>query len=89
MGLAQEPIRGPRGPGANKLKNAVPEPLCEEWMQFVRTHCKGDCVIDLCAGYQSLKPFALKYGFNYIAVDVLGDRNRNLRKRESGGMSNS
>ena len=31
--------------------------------------------IDLCAGFQSMKPFALAHGFNYIAVDVLGDRN--------------
>ena len=30
-----------------------------------------------------------KHGFNYIAVDVLGDRNRHLRKRESGGMPSS
>ena len=85
MGLAQEPIRGPRGPGANKLKNAVPDLLCEEWMQYVQVHTRGDCIIDLCAGYQSLKPFALKYGFNYIAVDVLGDRNRNLRKERERG----
>ena len=31
--------------------------------------------IDLCAGFQSIKPWALKNGFNYVAVDVLGDRN--------------
>ena len=55
----------------------------------MKASTQGDTIIDLCAGYQSLKPFALKHGFNYIAVDVLGDRNRNLRKRESGGMSNS
>ena len=84
-GLAQEPIRGPRGPGANKLKNAVPDLLCDEWIQYVQAHTHGNCIIDLCAGYQSLKPFALKYGFNYIAVDVLGDRNRNLRKERERG----
>ena len=32
-------------------------------------------IIDLCAGFQSLKPYALAHGYNYIAVDVLGDRN--------------
>ena len=88
-GLAQEPIRGPRGPGANKLKNAVPDKLCDDWLQYVKANTHGNTIIDLCAGYQSLKPFALKHGFNYIAVDVLGDRNRHLRKRESGGMSSS
>ena len=45
-------------------------------------HPEQDTIIDLCAGYQSLKPLALKYGFNYIAVDVLGDRN--LRRTASG-----
>ena len=84
-GLAQEPIRGPRGPGATRLKNAVPGALCEEWIQHVKTHSHGNCIIDLCAGFQSLKPFAMKHGFNYIAVDVLGDRtSRGKSERERG-----
>ena len=33
-------------------------------------------IIDLRAGFQSIKPWALKHGFNYIAGYVLGDRNR-------------
>ena len=79
-GLAQEPIRGPRGPGATKLKNAVPGELCDEWLQVMLDRRKAvphqNTIIDLCAGFQSIKPWALKHGFNYIAVDVMGDRNR-------------
>ena len=66
-----------------RLKNAVPELLLEEWMQALvrrrQSHPEQDTILDLCAGYQSLKPFAMKYGFNYIAVDTLGDRN--VRRR--------
>ena len=35
--------------------------------------------IDLCAGFQSIKPRALTNGSNYAAVGVIGDRN--LRRR--------
>jgi hypothetical protein len=82
-GLAQEPIRGPRGVGANKLKNAVPDMLMQEWMASMirrRKHFPDqNTIVDLCAGYQSLKPWVLANGFNYVAVDILGDRN--LRRR--------
>ena len=84
-GLAQEPIRGPRGAGALKLKNAVPAPLCEEWIQHLKSAPKGSCVIDLCAGYQSLKPHALAHGFSYIAVDLRGDRNTWPPVERTGG----
>ena len=83
LGHAQEPCRGPTGTGATKEKNAVPDMLCQEWMHAlqlrVRNQPELNTVIDLCAGYQSLKPWALANGFNYIAVDILGDRN--LRRR--------
>jgi transposase InsO family protein len=86
-GLAQEPCRGPRGQGANKLKNSVPDLLLQEWMATLvrRRECYPDqnTVIDLCAGYQSLKPWAMANGFNYIAVDIMGDRN--LKRRTTGG----
>ena len=78
-GLAQEPTRGPRGPGSTKLKNAVPDELCAEWLQVLldmRAACpQQNAIIDLCAGFQSIKPWALKNGFNYAAADVLGGRN--------------
>ena len=76
-GLAQEPIRGCRGKGATRFKNAIPPALCKEWMRaLVKDRRTGqDTVIDLCAGFQSLKPLAIANGYNYIAVDILGDRN--------------
>ena len=33
-------------------------------------------VIDLCSGFQSWKPVAARLGMRYVAVDVLGDRNK-------------
>ena len=85
-GLAQEPERGPRGFGANKLKNSVPDGLCSEWMDLLvanrKLHPEQDTVIDLCAGYQHMKDWCLKNGFNYIAIDMLGDRN--LKRRAIG-----
>ena len=79
-GHAQEPIRGPRGPGANKIKNEWPRELTEEILETIKA-CNTDptkpkTIIDLCAGYQSSRDAVLAAGFNYIAVDVLGDRNR-------------
>ena len=76
-GLAQEPIRGCRGKGATRFKNSIPPELCKEWMQAVVADRRSgqNTIIDLCAGFQSLRPYALAHGYNYIAVDVLGDRN--------------
>ena len=76
-GLAQEPIRGCRGKGATRFKNSIPPALCKEWMKaVVKDSAPGQhTIIDLCAGFQSLKPYAIANGFNYVAVDVLGDRN--------------
>ena len=56
-------IRGPRGPGATKLKNAVPGELCDEWLQVTLDRRKAvphqKTIIDLGAGPQSIKPWAL------------------------------
>jgi len=88
-GLAQEPIRGPRGPGANKLLNSIPDKLTQEWMDSMvkRRIDQPDqnTIIDLCAGYQSIKQWALDNGFNYIAVDIMGDRN--IRRRQAAKSS--
>ena len=32
-------------------------------------------VIDLCSGWQSMRPVCEKLGLDYIAVDIEGDRN--------------
>ena len=79
--IAQEPHRGPTGVGATKLKNAVPDKRIQEWTEAMvhrrAKHPEQNVIIDLCAGYQSVKTLAMAHvhGFNYIAVDIAGDRN--------------
>jgi len=73
--VAQEPYRE----CGVREKNAIPAKLLEELVQSVKSSKRArhkSTIIDLCAGYQSLKPVALQYGFNYIAVDIRGDRSR-------------
>ena len=65
-----------RGPGANKLLNCIPDKLMQEWMDSM-VKCRIDhpdqnTIVDLCAGYQSIKQWALNNRFNYIAVDITG-----------------
>lgn len=76
--IAMEPIRGPRGAGHTKEKNALPAELLEEVLvqaKRERGEVGADVIIDLCAGFQSWRPVAAKHGFRYVAVDVMGDRN--------------
>ena len=37
---------------------------------------KADIVVDLFAGWQSLKPVCEKLGLRYIAADLYGNRNK-------------
>ena len=37
---------------------------------------QADIVVDLVAGWQSLKPVCEKLGLRYIAVDLYGNRNK-------------
>jgi len=77
--LAMEPHRGPRGVGSVKDKNAVPSLLLEEILLASvprKSDLKGKVIIDLCAGFQSWAPVADKFKCKYVAVDIVGDRNR-------------
>ena len=85
MGWRKNPSEDLGEPELSNCENAVPAPLCEEWIQHLKSAPKGSCVIDLCAGYQSLKPHALAHGFNYIAVDLRGDRNTWSPVERTGG----
>ena len=79
-GIAQEPIRGPRGKGATAFKNSIPRQLCEEIIASLPPPTpEANTIIDLCAGFQSMREPALAAGFNYIAVDILGDRSSRLK----------
>ena len=69
----------PKGKGATKLINSWPDKLSQELLAVVRQQIPAGSskrvVLDLCSGWQSLKPLVLAAGFDYVAVDVKGDRN--------------
>ena len=73
--IARHPADGFRGQGATRMKNAMPK----AWLKEVLTHAMKNSskrtVIDLCAGWQSLRPVCEELNLNYIAVDIAGDRN--------------
>ena len=75
--IAMEPIRGPRGHGHVKEKNALPEGLLRVVLHHAlleRPLVGTDVVIDLCSGFQSWRPVAEELGCRYVAVDIMGDR---------------
>ena len=77
--LAMEPHRGPRGKGHERVKNALPPLLLEEVLLASVPHkreLKGKVIIDLCAGFQSWAPVADKFKCKYVAIDIVGDRNK-------------
>ena len=64
---------GPTGSGIEQQKNAVPPMLLDEILSAVksqRTDSKRTWVIDLFAGYGSLRAVAKAQGLNYLAVDM-------------------
>ena len=74
-------LRGPRGKGHNKEKNALPLDLLREFTDCAlselpqRRTKRRRVIVDLCSGYQSWKPVASENDCIYVAMDVLGDRN--------------
>ena len=73
--IAREPKDGFRGPGATAMKNAMPDMWMQEFMQEAAKNTSKSVVIDLCAGWQGLRPVCEALGLDYIAVDIEGDRN--------------
>ena len=64
---------GPTGSGIEQQKNAVPPMLLDEILSAVksqRTDSKRTWIIDLFAGYGSLRAVAKAQGLNYLAVDM-------------------
>ena len=74
--LAMHPQRGTRGVGASRQKNGMPKRLLAEilWNAAQTTPLEGRVVLDLCAGFQSLREVALEAGADYLAVDLKGER---------------
>ena len=77
--LAMEPLRGPRGKGHTKEKNALPFDLLSEIATKALASHPGKVIINLCAGFQSWAPVAEMLGCQYVAVDAMGDRNARSR----------
>ena len=76
MALAVDPQRGPRGTNAVKMTCGIPEKLIIELLTAVNEveRIEDKVVLDLCAGFQSLREQVLKMGANYVAVDIMGAR---------------
>lgn len=76
MALAVDPERGPRGAGATQASCGIPEKLVTEILGALSEFedLKGKVVVDMCAGFQSLKEPVLKAGARYVAVDIAGER---------------
>jgi hypothetical protein len=76
MALAVDPQRGPRGTNAVKMTCGIPEKLIIELLKAVNEveTIEDKVVLDLCAGFQSLREQVTKMGAKYVAVDVMGAR---------------
>jgi hypothetical protein len=80
--LGVEPRRAPQGQGSTRIRNSVASGLLEEIVTHAltkSTNPKARIILDLCSGFQSLRPIATRLGCSYIAVDLVGDRNRHLK----------
>ena len=82
--IGRNPNDGPRGKGAKKMKNHIPEEFNREILiHALKTNNDPyrNVVIDVFAGWQSLKPVCEELGLHYIAVDIKGDRNEQTSKK--------
>jgi len=76
MTLATDPQKGPRGVGATSQTCGIPNGLIKEILVAVaeRAALGGKVVLDLCAGFQSIRNEVLKAGAKYVGVDIQGRR---------------
>ena len=76
MALAVDPQRGPRGANAVKMTCGIPQLLVTELLEAVNEAegIENKVVLDLFAGFQSLREQVLKMGAKYVAVDIAGER---------------
>ena len=74
IGLARDPKIGIRGDGSNKQLNAIPPMLHRECLVEALANRQDECqqvVLDLCAGYGSLKEVTAQMHLKYVAVGIL------------------
>ena len=76
MALAVHPERGPRGVGSAKMTCGIPDMLITEILKGMAeaVNMKGKVVLDLCAGFNSIRNAVLKAGASYVGVDIEGER---------------
>ena len=72
MVLAVDPQRGTRGAGATQMTCGIPDKLITEILEAVKgtVELKGKVVLDLCAGFQSIRKAVLEAGSKCVAVDL-------------------
>ena len=72
MALAVHPERGPRGAGAAEMTCGMPRQLIMEVLKAVAATAQvsGKVVVDLCAGFQSMREAVEAAGAKYVAVDI-------------------
>ena len=68
MALAVDPQRGPRGAGATSKTCGIPNMLITEILQALKEtrQLEGKVVIDLCAGFQSIRKAVLAAGASIV-----------------------
>ena len=76
MALAVDPQRGPRGWQAKHMTCGIPTTLIKEILTGMAEtqQLGGKVVLDLCAGFQSIREEVLQAGAKYVAVDIEGKR---------------
>ena len=84
--LAVHPQRGPRGAAHASDKCGMPRELLQE---ILRAACgdddiTGKVVLDLCAGFQSMREVVESKGARYLAVDLEGARNKSSTPQFAG-----
>ena len=76
MALAVDPQRGPRGQQSTGMTCGILSLLIREVLLAMaeKQQLGGKVVLDLCAGFQSMREAVLATGATYVAVDVEGKR---------------
>ena len=78
MALAVDPQRGPSGPQARCMTCGILDALITEILAAMAKtqQLRGKVVLDLCAGFQSIREAVnqIKAGATYVAVDLEGNR---------------
>ena len=88
MALAVDPHRGPRGEGATRMTCGMPDQLIKEILAALQQtqNIRSKVVLDLCAGFQSIKQAVMDAGAHYVAVDICGNRKKRMEKPRRGAV---